>query len=378
MSRNKRLIAGAIAAAGAMFSAPAFSFDLTNCGTDAVPVPCPYVTYGDGNSYALMVNATLYSYAASVDPTVADVGAGPGNPFYVVSTPGAIKDLTVIGTGADGVPVTTNYTGADDAYPTPNSDGIVYFSTGTTADPGGINEFTGDGGGTWDVTLSALQDFMGDEESLIFFFNNNQTNSGDSTNQNLAAWAQITITDGAGDVVAVYDFTNDGGVFGEPGGGTLFGDPGSYTQAGPLDSPLAGTNEATDYVRSGGALCYTGDTLATFAQVSCDTPGAKVLNSNLGANQAAYAIVFPELDAFLAGLTDLAGYSMNVNLRFGCDPATANPEVDCIGRSLNNGYEQVFLSTAARVTIPLPSTALLLGIGLLGVAGLAGRRMARR
>ena len=387
MQTPARLIARLVAVACVSLSAPAFAFDLANCGTTLVPVPCPYVTYGDGNSYALTVNTLLYSYASQADPTVPNQGTGPGNPFYVVSTPGAIKDLTVIGTGASGGPVNTNYPGADNAYPTPNSDGIVYFSTGTVADPGGAGEFTGDAGGTWDVSLVALKAFMDGENSLNFFFNNNQTNSGASTNQNLAAWAQVTVRNPAGGIVATYDFTNQNDKFAtfvDGGGGTLNGNPGAYAHAGPLDSPIVGDNDNTDYVMSGGELCYVGDSLATFSPVPCSTPGAKSLDSNLGANQAAYVVVFPELDDLLAGaaglfnLSDalLAGYSLNVNLRFGCDPAIADA-ADCAGRSLNNGYEQVFISTASRViNMPLPSTSLLLGIGLLGAGIWARRRVA--
>ena len=161
------------------------AFDLSNC--NGFGAPCPYVTYGDGNSYALPVNAFIYDAAQGG-------GTGPGIPFYVVSTPGAIKDLTVVATGASGNPVNTNYPGADDAYPTPNGTGSSnYFSTGSVADPGGAGEFngiTGDAAGTWDVTLAALASFL-QGDSPVFFFNNNQVNSGASTNQNLAAWAQI-------------------------------------------------------------------------------------------------------------------------------------------------------------------------------------------
>jgi len=97
--------ASALAFAGASFAA---TFDLSDCGNGS---PCPYVTYGDGNSYALPVNALIYD-------AFNGGGTGPGNPFYVVSTPGAIQDLTVVATGSSGTPVTTNYPSADDAYAT--------------------------------------------------------------------------------------------------------------------------------------------------------------------------------------------------------------------------------------------------------------------
>mgnify|MGYP000853966229 CR=1 FL=1 len=213
----------------------------------------------------------------------------------------------------------------------------------------------------------------------VFFFNNNQVNSGASTNQNLAAWAQITIRDSTGAVVGVYDFTNQGAAFAgvaDGGSGQVFGNVGAYAHTGPLDSPLAGTNAATDYVLSGGQLCYNRVGGSFSGVVSCSGPHTDVINSNLGANQAAYAIVFPELNAQLASLSGAAGYTMNVNLRLGCDPATVNPDVNCVGRSLNNGYEQVFLAstTSTIVNVPEPSAIALLGIAMFGFFAAARRR----
>lgn len=336
------------------------AFNLADCGNGS---PCPYVTYGDGNSYALPVNAFIYD-------SFQGGGTGPGNPFYVVSTPGAIKDLTVVATGASGTPVNTNYPGSDNAYPTPNgSGGSPYFSTGTVADPGGAGEFTGDVSQTWDVTLAALKAFTG-ADSPVFFFNNNQVNSGASTNQNLAAWAQLTITDANGALVpgAVFDFTNQNSKLApvvEGGGGTFNGNPALYTHSGPLDSPIAGTNLNTDYVLSGGKLCSN-----LGVPVSCSAPHDKEFNLNLGADQAAYAIVFPELNALLTMLNGAAGYTLHVDLRFGCDPATIDPINNCVARSLNNGYEQVFISTAAQVInipLPEPGTLALLAVSFIGL-----------
>jgi len=359
MARNKFIGLSLTAACSLAFASTSFAaFDLSNC--DGFGTACPYVTYGDGNSYALPINALIYD-------TAQGGGTGPGNPFYVVSTPGAIQDLTVVATGASGQPVNTNYPSADDAYQTPNGqNGSAYFSTGTVSDPGGAGEFTGDVSQTWDVTLAALAGFLGGD-SPVFFFNNNQVNSGASTNQNLAAWAQLTVTDPNGNVIATFDFTNQDqaytGIASGTSGGVINGDVGAYTHVGALDSPIAGTNTNTDYVLSGGQLCLNAGVL-----VECTQAHDQTIDLNLGANQAAYAIVFPELNTLLASLGGAAGYTLHIDLRFGCDPGTIDPATNCVGRSLNNGYEQVFISSASQViNTPEPGMLALLAISLLGL-----------
>ncbi len=78
-----KLIAAAVALAGMAMEASATPLDLTGAS---------YVTYCDANSYALAVN-----YAITGD-----------SQWNVDSTPGQIKDLIVVATGASGQPVNTN------------------------------------------------------------------------------------------------------------------------------------------------------------------------------------------------------------------------------------------------------------------------------
>ena len=378
MKSIKHLTAlSSLAVLGAGAAPSASALDLTY--VEGTMIPAPYVTYGDANSYSLPVLMSLYDFYGA--------GGNP-NPYDVNSSPGQIKDLTVIGTGANGVPVTTNFDGMDNAYPTPNSDGLEFFSTNKTAYGGSCAgcslpgdpdpTFTGDTADTWDIRLTALASFIG-SESPVFFFNNNQTNSGDAEDQNLAVWAALTLYDDAGVLQPLtFYFTNDGGAYAtiqEGGGGVLNGTAGSGTLGAPT-GPDAGDNTSTDYVLSGGQLCQD----AVLNPVSCDDPTAVyTINHNLGADQAVYAIVFPALNDILA-MAGFGGYDvLSMDWRMGCDPNTDQSTYSCDGsagnhgRSLNNGYEQLFIGTVTSVQIPEPATLALLGSGLLGFGAMRRR-----
>lgn len=342
----KRLMIGAAGLALSL-STHAALVDLTGKG---------YVTYGDFNSYSLPI--------AGLD---------------VNSTPGQIQDFVVIATGSSGQGVNTNFAGMDNAYATPSGvSGSNYFSTGGETDPDQVADFTGDADATWDTSLAALETYL-DGESMVFYFNNNNLNG--ANEQSLAAWAQVTIYDNTGGIVDIFDFTNDGGAYAlvsEGGGGTFMGDPSDYTSDG--SGPMVGNNDSTDYVLSGGPICVDTDG-AIPIPVSCGTEAADEgpINHNLGADEAAYAIVSPELNALLEGLfgsgSDLSDYTMSVDLRLGCDPAfgMADDEIctgaeSGFGKNINNGYEQLFIATAVLdepMDIPEPGVLFLLGSGLL-------------
>jgi hypothetical protein len=264
----------------------------------------------------------------------------------------------------------------DDALSTPSGvSGSNYFS------------------GIWNSTLTAFTTFLSGENPL-FFFNNNQTSSGEvAADQNLAVWAQVSLT-GAGLPTLYLTFSNlsdDYALFTEGGGGVFGGTAGGFTVGGidataaSLPDPQAGSNvnePGTDYVLSGGAICLD----AASAPISCSDPGAVTgpINNNLGANQAAYAIDVPTLNEFLAAwlLGGFAGYTdIHIELQMGCDPDTIGTSGgtagvgDCVGRDLNNGYEQLFIGTSTTVVqVPEPGILGLLGLGLLGLAAMYRRK----
>lgn len=337
------------------------------------PNPTLYaVQYGDGYSYSLPILAWLTDLGYFTDFGTgyeAGQGVGPGNPYYVTSTPGQISSLIVIGTGASGVPVNQNFSGMDNAYPTPSGvSGSTIFSTQFTPDPGQVGgPFTGDAPGTWDTQLGALINYLtiGTQRSnLVFYFNNNQTNSGEAINQNLFAWAQASIVDVEGvEPTLYYDFTSVGPI---PHGGIPGGDPLSYNSPGAPNSnfPYLGGGiwpSFNDFVLSGGQVCLDNTTKAIVDCATCSD--CTLFNHNLGANQAAYALIVPEINAGLEGWL-AAGYdTMSIDWRM---------------TALNNGYEQLFIMPGlVQQQIPEPSSIVLLGSGLLGL-GLYFRRKFRK
>lgn len=371
---NIRLALGvgaALVSAGAL----AEPIDLTGIG---------YVQYGDAQSYSLPIACV-------------QIGVAYQNcPYNVQSTPGHINDLAVLGTGPGGTqstnPVKDNIAGMDNAYDTPNNNSSNFMRTGPALEPGGAGEFTGDTSQTWDTTLAALKDFLAGSD-MVVFFNNNQTNNLGTAAESLAGWAQVKVV-GPGGTLGTFDFTNMGGEYdlvSQGGGGVFLGDVTTYTSTGA--GPSGSTNASTDYVLSGGAICVD-TTTAIPVPVPCDASNPDIsapIAHNLGADHAAYALVFPELNALLNSLfsnplLDLTQYAMQVDYRIGCDPAlfgtNKNAEIcdgDELGwgKNLTNGYEQIFISQLVGTTqVPEPSALLLLALGMLGL-GWSWRRSAR-
>jgi hypothetical protein len=275
----------------------------------------------------------------------------------IQSSPGQIKDGVVVYTGSSGGPVTTNFAGMDDAYPSvsgacpPNCS----FSTTTTADPGGTGEFTGDAAATWDSTLSAFIGFLGGSTPL-FFFNQNDTNDAGSDGtcpqavsaQDVCVYGLLTLVDAEN---AANNVT-----FELEGPTTLF-------SGGPQPTDGIPTLPA-EFVLAKGDVCL--DSVGN--QVACDgSQDIGPINHNLGANEAAYVGFSDLLNALLAVC---AAEGVNTT---NCPWDSISIRLDLT--DINNGFEQLFILTGEQVTlIPVPGTLILLGAGLVGLGASTWRR----
>lgn len=365
-----------------------------------------YTTYGDAQVYSLGSLAYIYCR----QQTGGSCGGASTTPYNIDSTPGAIKDLVVIATGASGAPVTTNVSGMDNVYGTPSgASGDKYFSTTSATQPTSAGGTYANLSGSWDASVAALMGQFGANQVPMFMFNNNQLDRA----VNLAAWGRVWVSDNAGNAVTGqnYYLTNQR-IAGNPntyldpilqhsGGGIDFNEAGgtspwsSFTGSGtapvvgannqPFSDPTNPTPPTTDYVLSGSDYCIHN---TTFLPVACTDPNSSPkIKNNLGANEVAYAVLFPELNAWLAGLhvADRAAYTLHVDFRLGCQDATGadKPATDTSHcrtnfpgttgfdsidtRSINNGYEQLFI-VGVNQAVPEPGMLALLGIAFGGLA----------
>ena len=181
---SKRLFFALLGAAAiTLVSGRAFAITLPVCNA---PINC--LVFGDFNVYSLPLLNAQAGYG-----TV----PGPGDPYFVRSTYGQIQNYTIIGINNGQSTNTGNPPGSvDGSYDTPsqNNDTNVTFSTLSAADPGGLNEFTGDVQ-SWDAQVPALLSLSGGTP-LTAYFAFNETGSGTGLlTTDLLIWASATLTD---------------------------------------------------------------------------------------------------------------------------------------------------------------------------------------
>lgn len=338
------LVAGLGMVAG---NASAYVLPAPNC-----PINCQI--FGDFTVYATPILNALNTNPPDYNPTGND-------PWAVPATDGAIKDFVVLGTQSNGQQVVTNPAGADNAYNTPaNNSG----STFTTGDSEPINgPAVGDGTNSWDVSVSALRNYLSATNSqLVTYFRFNETGQNSLDGQDLLVWARATLVDlqDPNNNISFYLRSNTSGPTAPP-------DP---TQApNPGGDPQQNiANGAYDpYVYVTGTICVNGSSfLHEGPCTGSDPQGSQDVSTNLGDNVAAFAIYNAQLDQLVRDPNSIFDV-----LR-----------VDWVMAFLNGGGEAAWIASNTTVactpgtpgctSVPEPISISLLGISLIGM-GLALR-----
>lgn len=277
----------------------------------------------------------------------------------VKSGPGQIADQAIVLTSANGM---SNFpdpfpvgSAVDNRFLTPTGmQGSTYTMTG--ADAGG--GFAGDQVDRWDIRLDLLQSYLGNNE-LVFLFDNNQ--EGNSTNQFIFLWGQARIVDAAGNTVnnLCFELSNNSSGCTDTG-------------ANPLPAQ-------TEYVAGATDFCVDKVTGASYkigmAPNASDCPvevghpqGGYQVNNNISTANAEFA-------AFNQTLNDAAknaansGFFLSLNIKYFGNNAGAEQLWLCSDCNVTNGPD-IIREVPEPASLPL----ILFGLGLAGWSVLRRRK----
>jgi MYXO-CTERM domain-containing protein len=311
------------------------------------------VQYGDFAVYSL----DLLEQCAGAN----DVRCKPSGPLPIAANGGFTKTQLTVLTGENGGPQTTNQpeplpknAPGDNAFASPSGQQSSTFVMGSLLSPEPTPSFTGDQPGKWDIKVSALRGYLGDND-LVFIFDNAQ--EGDAANQWLQIWGQARVLSADGtNLLGCFELNSTSAA-----GCTT---PSPAQPSGPFDFSSPYVTVFTGYcVDKVSGVAYN---LGTGSAMSCANSNGYYVNGNIGSANADNAAFSQALNDFIFASTTDADWVLSLDIR------TAN----------NNGSaETLWICSNCKVSttteVSEPASLALLGATLLGAA-LATRRRLRQ